>query len=110
MKISAIWMLSLLLFVLVSMVISRFVFNPNLIHIFSRYVGGDVGGLSALQAPKNDRPRLQVDEHADLANYNKKQSALLNQYSNSNGVIRIPIEAAMKQVVDKGLPARKAAK
>jgi hypothetical protein len=54
-------------------------------------------------------PRLQVDPRQDLANYRERETALLDGYrwiDKSAGVVRIPIDQAMKRVVERGLPTR----
>ncbi len=63
-------------------------------------------GFSSRQAPSGvSAPRLQVDEIEDLKKYKKTQSDLLNQYSwvdKNAKVVRIPIEQAMKRILEKG--------
>jgi hypothetical protein len=56
-------------------------------------------------------PRLQVEPRQDLANYRERETALLDGYrwiDKSSGVVRIPIDEAMKRVVERGLPTRPA--
>jgi hypothetical protein len=58
-------------------------------------------------------PRLQTDPQQDLRNLRTRQEDLLKGYGWVNkeaGVARIPIEDAMKIVVDRGLPAREISK
>jgi hypothetical protein len=58
-------------------------------------------------------PRLQEHPQQDMRELREKQQALLNGYSWVNrdaGVARIPIEEAMRIVVERGLPAREKAK
>lgn len=58
-------------------------------------------------------PRFQRNPQEDLQELRAKQGALLEGYGWVNkeaGVARIPIEEAMKIVVERGLPAREAAK
>jgi hypothetical protein len=58
-------------------------------------------------------PRLQVDPRQDLATYREREAALLDGYrwiDKSAGVVRMPIEQAMKRVVEQGLPTRPAQK
>ena len=56
-------------------------------------------------------PRLQVEPREDFKAYELRQRELLNSYrwiDPPNGVVGIPIEAAMKQVLERGLPVRAA--
>jgi len=54
-------------------------------------------------------PRLQAEPREDYKAYERRQRELLNSYhwiDPPNGVVGIPIEAAMKQVLEQGLPTR----
>jgi len=54
-------------------------------------------------------PRLQTDPRGDLQDLHMQEERLLNSYGwvdKNAGAVRIPIEAAMKLVVQRGLPAR----
>ena len=56
-------------------------------------------------------PRLQVEPREDYRAYELRQRELLNSYhwiDPPNGVVGIPIDAAMKQVLERGLPVRAA--
>jgi len=56
-------------------------------------------------------PRLQVTPQADIHSYWEKQQEILNSYGwvdEHNGVVRIPIDRAMRLVIERGLPAREA--
>ena len=58
-------------------------------------------------------PRFQENPQQELQELRAKQKALLEGYGWVNkeaGIARIPIEDAMKIVVERGLPAREAAK
>jgi hypothetical protein len=58
-------------------------------------------------------PRLQDNPQQELRELRARQESLLNGYGwvdKEAGVARIPIEDAMKMVVERGLPAREAAK
>jgi hypothetical protein len=58
-------------------------------------------------------PRFQQNPQQELQELRAKQKALLEGYGWVNkeaGVARIPIEDAMKMVVERGLPTREAAK
>jgi hypothetical protein len=56
-------------------------------------------------------PRLQTDPREDLANLRQAEDQVLNSYGwidRSAGVVRIPIDEAMKLTVERGLPVRPA--
>jgi hypothetical protein len=58
-------------------------------------------------------PRLQENPQQEMRELRAKQQALLNGYGWVNrdaGVARIPIEEAMRMVVERGLPTRENAK
>jgi hypothetical protein len=58
-------------------------------------------------------PRLQNDPQRDLSDLRAKQESLLTGYGWVNkeaGIARIPIEDAMRIVVERGLPARETPK
>lgn len=58
-------------------------------------------------------PRLQDNPQQELQQLREKQKALLDGYGWVNkeaGVARIPIEEAMKLVVERGLPTREGTK
>ena len=70
-----------------------------------------------LAAGQRDRlppfPRFQENPQQELQEFRAKQKAQLESYGWVNkeaGVARIPIEEAMKTVIERGLPAREAAK
>ena len=59
------------------------------------------------------QPRLQENPQQELQDLRAKQEALLTGYGWVNkeaGIARIPIEDAMRIVVERGLPAREASK
>ena len=54
-------------------------------------------------------PRLQVNEALDLADLRASEDAVLNTYGwidKNAGIVHIPIDQAMKRVVEEGLPTR----
>ena len=70
-----------------------------------------------MAASQQDRlppaPRFQQDPQQELQDLRARQKALLEGYGWANkeaGVVRIPIEEAMRLVVERGLPTREAAK
>jgi hypothetical protein len=57
-------------------------------------------------------PRLQTNPREDLRRLREDENAILNNYGwvdKNAGVVRIPIEKAMKLTVERGLPVRKEA-
>jgi hypothetical protein len=58
-------------------------------------------------------PRLQTDPRQDLSDLRAKEDELLGSYSwvdKNAGIVRIPIDAAMKLTLERGLPARQQGK
>jgi hypothetical protein len=58
-------------------------------------------------------PRLQTDPRQDLADLRAKEDEQLSSYGwvdKNAGVVRIPIEEAMKLTLQRGLPSRQASK
>jgi hypothetical protein len=56
-------------------------------------------------------PRLQVEPRQDLSLYLERETALLDGYrwiDKNAGLVRIPIDEAMKRLVERGVPARPA--
>ena len=54
-------------------------------------------------------PRLQTDPREDLTNMRQAEEQLLTSYGwvdRNAGVVRIPIEQAMKLTAERGLPTR----
>lgn len=54
-------------------------------------------------------PRLQVNAQEDLRDYLQQQQQTLNSYGwvdQGAGVVRIPIDRAMDELLEKGLPVR----
>jgi len=54
-------------------------------------------------------PRLQTNPRQDLADLRAREDELLGSYGwvdRNAGVVRIPIEAAMKLTLERGLPSR----
>ena len=66
--------------------------------------------LARTQAPRlPPEPRLQTDPKGDLRELRNQEDEILTTYGwvdRNAGVVRIPIDQAMKMVVDRGLPAR----
>lgn len=55
-------------------------------------------------------PRLQTDAPRDLGQMRAEEDAVLQNYGwvdRQNGVVRVPIDVAMRLVVVRGLPTRK---
>ena len=54
-------------------------------------------------------PRLQANDTAEMSEEIQKETAMLSHYQyvdEGQGVVRIPIDEAMKMVLQRGLPAR----
>lgn len=66
--------------------------------------------LAAAQGHREPpEPRLQTDPRQDLSDLHAKEDAVLDSYGwvdKNAGVVRIPIDAAMKLTLERGLPAR----
>jgi len=66
--------------------------------------------LAAAQGHREPpEPRLQTDPRQDLADMRAKEDYVLGSYGwvdKNAGVVRIPIDAAMKLTLERGLPAR----
>jgi hypothetical protein len=66
--------------------------------------------LAAAQGRREPpEPRLQTNPRQDLADLRAKEDDLLGSYGwvdRNAGVVRIPIEQAMKLTLERGLPAR----
>jgi hypothetical protein len=74
--------------------------------------GSTVGRFTQeLPQPLPPEPRLQTDPHGDLLRLRESEDHILNSYGwvdRNAGVVRIPIEQAMKLTVQRGLPSRAA--
>ena len=84
---------------------------------FSGREGVQVPAAYPLAAAQGHReppePRLQTDPRQDLADLRAREDELLGSYGwvdKNAGVVRIPIEAAMKLTLERGLPARQESK
>jgi hypothetical protein len=66
--------------------------------------------LAAAQGHREPpEPRLQTTPRQDLADLRAKEDDMLTSYGwvdKNAGVVRIPIDAAMKLTLERGLPAR----
>ena len=85
--------------------------------LFGYFAHRETGGareypLSASQDTRvPPEPRLQVNPREDLHELRAQEDALLHSYQwvdKSAGVVRIPIEQAMRLTIERGLPTRKA--
>jgi hypothetical protein len=70
--------------------------------------------LAAAQGNREPpEPRLQTNPRQDLADLRAKEEDQLTSYGwvdKNAGVVRIPIDAAMKLTLERGLPARQESK
>lgn len=58
-------------------------------------------------------PRLQTNPRQDLSDLHAQEDAILHSYGwvdKNGGVVRIPIDQAMKLTVERGLPSRQQVK
>jgi hypothetical protein len=92
-----------------------------LIFVLFRYFNGREGlkvmAEYPLAASQGDRqppePRLQTDPRQDMADLRAKENEQLGSYGwvdRNAGIVRIPIDAAIKLTLERGLPARPEAK
>lgn len=69
--------------------------------------------LAATQGHREPpEPRLQTDPRQDLADLRAKEDEVLGSYGwvdKNAGVVRIPIDAAVKLTLERGLPSRQVA-
>ncbi len=67
-----------------------------------------ISPLAELQQPPAG-PRLQVDPELDLVQFNAIEDSLVNSYGwvqKEAGVVRIPLDEAMKLMLERGFPVR----
>jgi hypothetical protein len=85
--------------------------------LFGYFAHRDVGGAREypLSVSQDSRlppePRLQVNPREDLRQLRAQEDALLHSYQwvdKPTGVVRIPIEQAMRLTIERGLPTRAA--
>lgn len=108
-KVISFWAVGLFGLMVFAMIAATFFWRKDVVAFWAPYRGGTTAPFSQRQAPRNDAPRLQVDETADINAYRAKQNLLLNEYAwidKSAGTVRIPIEQAMKRLLERGLPTR----
>ena len=84
--------------------------------LFGFFAGREAQGAVRqypLAAGREDRlppgPRLQTNPREDLRELRAADGAVLNSYGwldKNKGIVRIPIDQAMKLTVQRGLPAR----
>jgi hypothetical protein len=85
----------------------------GLFRLFEARDGVKVAAEYPLAASQGHReppePRLQTDPRQDLADMRAKEDDVLGSYGwvdKNAGVVRIPIDAAIKLTLERGLPAR----
>jgi hypothetical protein len=92
-----------------------------LIYVLFGYFNGREGvqapaeyPLAATQGHREPpEPRLQTDPRQDLADLRAKEDEQLTSYGwvdKNAGIVRIPIDDAMKLTLERGLPARQESK
>ena len=84
---------------------------------FSAREGRSVPAEYPLAAAQEDRvppePRLQTNPREDLSELRAKEDEILGSYGwvdKNAGVVRMPIDVAMKLVLERGLPERQESK
>ena len=89
----------------------------GIFRLFDSREGVKVAAEYPLAAAQGHReppePRLQIDPRQDMADLRAKEDDLLGSYGwvdKNAGVVRIPIDAAMKLTLERGLPARQESK
>ena len=108
-KVIVVWMITLFVLIIVAMITAKLFWVKDGAPFWMPYKGGTTAPFSQRQAPKNDGPRLQVDEFADIKAYRAQQETLLTTYGwvdKGAGKVRIPVERAMERLLEKGLPVR----
>ena len=99
---------------LVAAVLIHFMVWLLFLYFSGREATRDAAGypLAAGQAARvPPEPRLQTTPREDLRALRAREEEILNNYSwvdKTTGVVRIPIEEAMKLTLQRGLPARAA--
>jgi hypothetical protein len=94
--------------VVVFVAIGFLVFVGISLFLLRIYYGDEIDGAAFVPPKTFASPKLQIDDVADLAKLKDKQRHELSNYGWVNrdaGIIRIPIEEAMKQVVARGTDA-----
>jgi hypothetical protein len=92
-----------------------------LVYVLFRYLNDREGRPVALEYPlaaaQGNRvppePRLQTNPRQDLADLRAREDATLTSYSwvdKNAGIVRIPIDEAVKLTLQRGLPARQQGK
>jgi hypothetical protein len=88
-----------------------------LFRYFDAREGRPVTAQYPLAVGRQDRvppePRLQTDPRQDLADLRAKENETLTTYGwvdKNAGVVRIPIDEAVKLTLERGLPSRQASK
>ena len=98
------------------------IFVYLVVFLLLRLFGGEAAREDAQLAPSSmakpaavgeerlpPEPRIQANPEADMAALRLQEDAILTTYGwvdRAAGVARIPIDVAMKQVIEEGLPVR----
>ena len=100
--------------ILVVMVVTAFATKPlydllvgrgNETQAPAAYVAADADASASLLEPPG--PRLQVRPEIELAAFRAQEDAILSSYAwvdKEQGIVRIPVEEAMRLVVERGMP------
>ena len=102
---------------LLAVAVLVYVLISGIFRFFDSREGVKVAAEYPLAAAQGHReppePRLQTDPRQDMADLRAKEDDLLGSYGwvdKNAGVVRIPIDAAMKLTLERGLPARQESK
>jgi len=97
---------------LVSIIVVAFVAVTLLFDSYDERHTSDAKPASPFTAerPLPPGPRLQVNPEHDLEKFLAQQASLVNSYGwvmEEVGVVRIPVDEAMKIMLERGFPARR---
>ena len=98
--------------VLVGFIVSAFVINEAVKWTYNYFSRTEFRGAQPVTLVKQPRPPtpgplLQVNPAADLERLHESETQILNSYGwvdRQRGIVRIPIDEAMKLALERGLP------
>ncbi len=105
---SIFWLLGGLFILLIAVL----VFMAGVLHFLRERTNAPLPEAAALPAVESEPPpdpRLQVKPETDFKRFRARQDSLLHSYgwvSKEAGVVRIPVEEAMKMMLQRGFPQR----
>ena len=103
---------SIIGWIAIGVVVSAFLIHGSVALIYAYFNSTASRGSQPVtfvkEAPKQSTlPALQEDPHKDLERLRESERQVLNSYGwvdREKGIARVPIEEAMKRVLEKGLP------